>query len=80
LQAIREEIATRDKLEQQLKQTIQQMMGSSSRALFETGSVSWKRSKDGIQLDTDRLEADHPDLVKSYLSPKAGSRRFLIHP
>ncbi|MCO4856051.1 YqaJ viral recombinase family protein [Herbaspirillum sp. WGmk3] len=80
LQAIREEIATRDKVEQQLKQTIQQMMGSSSRALFETGSVSWKRSKDGAQLDTDRLQADHPDLVKSYLSPKAGSRRFLIQP
>ena len=29
LQAIREEIATRDKIEQQLKQTIQQTMGSS---------------------------------------------------
>jgi putative phage-type endonuclease len=80
LQALREEIATRDKLEQQLKQTIQQMMGSSSRALFETGSVSWKRSKDGIQLDTTRLETDHPELVKPYLAPKAGSRRFLIHP
>jgi len=80
LQALREEIATRDKLEQQLKQTIQQMMGSSSRALFETGSVSWKRSKDGTQIDTDRLAADYPDLVKPYLSPKAGSRRFLIHP
>lgn len=80
LQAIREEIATRDKIEQQLKQTIQQMMGSSSRALFETGSVSWKRSKDSIQLDTSRLEADHPNLVKSYLSPKAGSRRFLVFP
>jgi len=80
LQAIREEIATRDKIEQQLKQTIQQMMGSSSRALFETGSVSWKRSKDSIQLDVSRLEADHPYLVKSYLSPKAGSRRFLVFP
>jgi len=80
LQAIREEIAIRDKIEQQLKQTIQQMMGSSSRALFETGSVSWKRSKDSIQLDTSRLEADHPNLVKSYLSPKAGSRRFLVFP
>ena len=80
LQAIREEIATRDKIEQQLKQSIQQMMGSSSRALFETGSVSWKRSKDSIQIDTSRLEADHPTLVKSYLSPKAGSRRFLVFP
>ncbi|MDR6739139.1 putative phage-type endonuclease [Herbaspirillum sp. 1173] len=80
LQAIREEIATRDKIEQQLKQTIQQMMGSSSRALFETGSVSWKRTKDSIQLDVSRLEADHPYLVKSYLAPKAGSRRFLVFP
>jgi putative phage-type endonuclease len=80
LQSIRDEISTRDKMEQQLKHTIQQMMGSSSRALFETGSVSWKRSKDGTQIDTDRLEADHPNLLKFYRSPKAGSRRFLIHP
>lgn len=80
LQAVRDDIASREQVEAQLKQTIQQMMGSASRALFETGSVSWKRSKDGSKLDTDKLAADHPDLVKSYLSPKAGSRRFLIVP
>lgn len=78
LQSIREEIATRDQLEQQLKQNIQQMMGSSSRALFETGSVSWKRSKDGSQLDVEKLAANHPDLVNSYRILKAGTRRFLI--
>ena len=78
LQTIRDEISTREQVEQQLKQTIQQMMGSSSRALFETGSVSWKRCKDGTHLDVDRLKTEHPSLFDTYLSPKAGNRRFLI--
>lgn len=79
LQALREEIAQRDNVQQQLKQTIQQMMGSSSRALFETGSATWKRSKDSQHIDIDRLASDHPELVSLYRGPKPGSRRFLIH-
>ncbi|ONN65858.1 YqaJ viral recombinase family protein [Herbaspirillum sp. VT-16-41] len=78
LQAIREDISTREQVERQLKQSIQQMMGSSSRALFETGTASWKRSKDSAQLNVERLKAEHPALFDSYLSPKSGSRRFLI--
>jgi predicted phage-related endonuclease len=80
LQALREEITQRDKVQQQLRQTIQQMMGSSSRALFGIGSATWKRSKDSQHIDLDKLTNDHPELVNLYRSPKAGSRRFLIQP
>ena len=80
LQALREEIAQRDKAQQQLKQTIQQMMGSASRALFETGSTSWKRSKDSQHIDIEKLAKEHPELVNLYRGPKQGSRRFLIYP
>lgn len=78
LLAVREVIATQTALEAQLKQRIQQRMGDTSRAVFETGEVSWKRSKDGTALDTVQLIKDHPELAKAYMFQKPGSRRFLM--
>ena len=66
------------KLEEQYKQQIQQAMGEASQATFETGAVSWKRSKDSTTLDTKQLQADHPELVLQYSQTRPGSRRFLI--
>ncbi|WP_104657866.1 YqaJ viral recombinase family protein [Ralstonia insidiosa] len=80
LVAVRSDIAARQQAEAQLKQVIQSAMGDASRALFETGEVSFKRSKDGTTTDLDRLRADHPDLAQQYAIPKTGSRRFLIYP
>jgi len=76
---LRAEIATRETLEAHLKQTIQQAMGDASRARFETGEVSFKRSKDGTSFDLKRLLAEHPEFQATYATTKAGSRRFLIH-
>lgn len=76
--AVRAKIETRVAMECQLKQQIQQAMGDASRALFETGSVSYKRSKDGTGVDLEQLFADHPALVKEYAIAKPGSRRFLV--
>ena len=59
-------------------ETIQQRMGDSSRAVFENGEVSFKRSRDGTQLDTARLAREQPEIVKAYTVPKPGSRRFLV--
>lgn len=78
LVTVRAEIADRVKLEAQLKQRLQQAMGLATKAVFETGSVSWKRSKDGTGLDTDKLVQDQPDLLQRYPLTKPGSRRFLI--
>lgn len=78
LLAVREVLATNTALEAQLKQTIQQRMGESSRAVFENGEVSFKRSRDGMQLDTARLAKEQPEIVKAYTVPKPGSRRFLV--
>lgn len=80
LVAIRAEIETHQQLEAKLKQTLQQAMGDATRALFETGEVTFRRSKDGTLLDLDRLRAERPDLAQQYAIPKAGSRRFLIYP
>jgi putative phage-type endonuclease len=78
LVAVRDEIAIRESLECQLKQKIQQRMADASRALFETGSVSFKRSKDSNGIDLDMLLKDQPDLRQQYATTKPGSRRFLI--
>ncbi len=53
-------------------------MGEASRADFETGSVTWKKSKDSVVMDMTRLLKDQPDLQQRYAATKTGSRRFLI--
>ena len=78
LLAVRQSIAEQEKLEAQLKQILQQAMGSATRADFETGSVTWKRAKDSVVLDVTRLLKDQPDLQQRYALTKAGSRRFLV--
>ncbi|MFP3479379.1 YqaJ viral recombinase family protein [Burkholderia ambifaria] len=76
--AVRAEIETRQQLEAQFKQTIQQAMGDATRAVFQTGAVSFKRSKDSSSIDLARLLADHPELETQYATSKPGSRRFLV--
>ena len=78
LLAVREAITTQTALEAQLKQRIQQRMGDATRAIFDAGEVSWKRSKDGVALDTARLHKEQADLLKDYTIVKPGSRRFLV--
>ncbi len=45
--SLRAEIESKQEVEAHLKQQIQQRMGEASKALFQTGSVTWKRSKSG---------------------------------
>lgn len=79
LVAVRADIEARQHVEAQLKQSIAQAMGEADRAEFETGSVSYKRSKDGSGVDLKRLLADHPQLATQYATTKPGSRRFLVN-
>ncbi len=78
LLAVRQKLADVTELESQLKQRIQQRMGDASRAVFECGEVSWKRSKDSVTLDTARLLKDQPELLAAYAQTKPGNRRFLV--
>lgn len=75
---LRADIANRTELESLLKQQIQQHMGDATTALFETGKVTWKRSKDSQGIDMTTLLCDQPDLAERYPLIKPGSRRFLI--
>ena len=79
LLAVRQKLATTLELETALKQRIQQRMGEATRAIFEIGDVSWKRSKDGTGFNVDALLKDQPDLRERYAVTKPGSRRFLVN-
>lgn len=78
LLTVRSVISTQSALEAKLKQSIQQRMGDASKAVFEGGEVSWRRSKDSVVLDIAKLLNDQPDLPQRYSQVKPGSRRFLI--
>ena len=62
-----------------LKQQIQQVMKAAELATFANGSVSWKKSKDSISLDTKALLKDQPELLNQYPQVRQGSRRFLVN-
>ena len=79
LLAIRQVLTTNGNFEAQFKQRIQQRMGEATKVLFETGDVTWKRSKDGSALDTASLLKDQPQLLQRYSLVKPGSRRFLVN-
>jgi len=78
LLAIRSEMEALKSTESHLKQRIQSQMGEASRATFPSGSVSWKRSKDSVGLNTKKLLQDQPELLERYPHTRPGSRRFLI--
>lgn len=75
---LRADITNREELESLLKQKIQEKMGDASVAIFETGTVSFKRSKDSHGIDMNALLQDQPDLAERYPLFKPGSRRFLV--
>ncbi len=79
LVAVRQTLDTQTKLEALLKQRIQQQMGDASKAVFETGDVTWRRSKDGVDIDLPKVLADHPDYQETYAIPRPGCRRFLVN-
>lgn len=79
LLAVRQLLDQHTELESQLKQRIQQRLGEATKAVFETGDVTWKRSKDGAGLDTAKLQLEHPALCATYSRIKPGSRRFLVN-
>jgi len=78
LKQVRGALTSLGKREAELKQSLQQAMGEASKALFASGSISWKKSKDGTGIDLDALFKDHPTLKTQYQINKPGSRRFLV--
>ena len=66
--------------ESQLKQRLQATLGEATAGLFADGKITWKRSKDRLAPDLEKLGQDHPDLLTRYVKPVPGVRRFTIQP
>ena len=49
------------------------------RATFKTGSVTWKKAKDSISLDSKALLKQYPEYLNQFSQPKQGTRRFNIY-
>ena len=62
-----------------LKQRIQMHIQDAEKAVFSLGSVSWKKAKDSVSLDTKALLKDQPELLNQYPQVRQGSRRFLVN-
>jgi len=62
-----------------LKHQLQAKMQEAERATFKAGSVTWKKSKDSISLNTQALLLQQPELIQQYPQKKQGSRRFNIY-
>ena len=78
LKQIRHTQAELNQRESELKQQLQQAIGSASKAVFADGSVTWRKSRDSFGVDTTALFTNHPDLKTRYQISKPGSRRFLV--
>jgi predicted phage-related endonuclease len=78
LLTLRGELAEKEGRAECLKQSLQEAMGDASRAIFPTGEVTFKLSKDSASIDRKRLAEEHPELVAQYTVTRPGSRRFLI--
>ena len=78
LQAIRQRIEDFERQEAQLRQRIEQRMGEASKAVFETGEVTYRKAKDSVVLDSKRLLAEQPALKDAFPLVRPGVRRFLV--
>lgn len=62
-----------------LKHQLQGQMQEAERATFKTGSVTWKKAKDSISLDSKALLKSHPEYLNQFPQAKQGTRRFQIY-
>ena len=75
---LREQKEVVEQQESLIKQRLQATLGEATAGLFADGKITWKRSKDRLAPDLERLGQDHPDLLSHYVKPVPGSRRFTI--
>ncbi|MEG1856784.1 MAG: YqaJ-like viral recombinase, partial [Acinetobacter sp.] len=46
---------------------------------FKAGSVTWKKSKDSVGLDSKALLNSYPEYLNQFPQHKSGARRFQIY-
>ncbi len=69
-----------ERQESQIKQRLQVALGSATAAVFQHGRITWRKAKDRLVPDLDKLTLEHPEIIQQYGKPVLGSRRFLVQP
>lgn len=64
--------------EANLRQQIQNILGDATTAVFAEGKVSWKKTKDRVLPDLERLSVEHPEWLQQCSKSVTGSRRFVV--
>lgn len=60
----KQEIDVQQQSFDQIKHQIQALMKEAERAIFQAGSVTWKKSKDSVSLDSKALLKLHPEMLQ----------------
>ena len=75
---LREQKEATERKESEIKQRIQVALGTCTAALFQQGKVTWRKAKDRLAADVDKISQEHPELIQQYCKPVPGTRRFTI--
>ncbi|MBB6055377.1 YqaJ viral recombinase family protein [Tolumonas osonensis] len=75
---LREQKEVTERKESEIKQRIQVALGTCTAALFQQGKVTWRKAKDRLVADVDKISQEHPELIQQYCKPVPGTRRFTI--
>ncbi|MDN6275574.1 MAG: YqaJ viral recombinase family protein [Psychrobacter sp.] len=62
----------------QIKHQLQSLIKDNEVAVFDQGTISCKRSKDSVSLDSKAVTKAHPELMDKFSKTRQGSRRFVI--
>jgi len=78
LLTLRDQKEETERQESAIKQRIQAALGSATAAIFQEGKITWRKAKDKIVPDLDKLTQEHPEIIQQYTKAVPGSRRFMV--
>lgn len=79
LKAVREQIDGLAERKEELEARIKLCFGDAEAISYGGQTLAtWKAPKPSNKFDATSYQADHPDLVKPYIKPSQGARRFLL--
>ncbi|WP_198336370.1 YqaJ viral recombinase family protein [Psychrobacter celer] len=61
-----------------VKHQLQSLIKDHEVAVFSSGAISWKRSKDSVSLDSKAVIKAYPELIDKFSKTRQGSRRFVV--
>jgi predicted phage-related endonuclease len=78
---LQQEIKAAQEESEQLRDRIALSMGPAETLTWAGNTIAtWRRARDSLRLDTERLRRERPDVVEAYTRPCPSGRRLLLKP